>query len=125
MARISPEILADIASIVTKSIRLGAKAQPKWCCFLGIYGLDKVEKRLEFVSMPGAIEEPGQLLRVYVNGNDSVARMLFEPLIVHLAPFSICGAHAAFKQTADGFVVFLSDAGQLNGDGPVHEATPA
>jgi hypothetical protein len=106
------DLLAEIEYMVRKSIQLGASVQPDYCCLLGVYGIDEVEQRLEFVSMPCRVEERGELLRVHINGDDSIVSMVFDPLVVLIAPFSVCGRDAVFKQTANGFVVILGDARQ-------------
>jgi hypothetical protein len=112
--RIPDNITNEICSVVIKSIRLGVSVQPDYCCLLGIYGIDKVEQRLKFVSMPGLVKERGELLRVYINGDNSVAGMLFEPLRVQIGPLRVSGRDAIFQQTADGFIVGLGDVGQLD-----------
>jgi hypothetical protein len=106
--------ISEIASVVRKSLRLGASVQPDYCCLLGVYGIDKVEERLKFVSMPCYVKKRGELLRVYFNGDNTVASMLFEPLRIQIGPFRVSGRDAIFQQTADGFIVVLGDVGQLD-----------
>jgi hypothetical protein len=106
---ISDEITAEIVSVVRKSIRLGALFQPDYGCLLGIYGLDKIEQCLKFVSMPCRFEKPGEFLWVYVNGNNCIASVLFNPLRALIEPFSVCGGDTVFQQMADGFIVVRRD----------------
>jgi hypothetical protein len=69
---IPDDLVTEIARVVKKSIRLGVGCPEGLCCSLGICISDKVDERLKIVTMPGASETIGEIVRIYVNVDDRV-----------------------------------------------------
>jgi hypothetical protein len=109
---IPDDLVTEIARVVKKSIRLGVGCPEGLCCSLGIYISDKVDERLKIVTMPGASETIGEIVRIYVNVDDRVPGVFTTPLRNLVEPYLIGIRQASLEDTPDGLVVIRGDTRQ-------------